>query len=441
MAKRTSRPKKAQTPIDADRSNAQESATNETETVSRRGALADSDASHQVGTDLHDSRENDAQQGARYDARMGDGEDVQEGARAGDRTPMANSREAMDADRNASDNVSYTGDNFSGSDMPGQYQSSVPGEGLTETPPRNSGTGETDASTLHRRSNTRSATNIGDEGFSDSITPAQGEGAVRVDPQGDFVRADTEQTQADHFRDARSSSGDRASAPNTQAEHFQQERHAQSQEGGYLGMANTSSMNDMSNMRTVAAVFHNWDDATRAVNKLRDAGFDDDHIGIARLDNEKGKVRQVDTSGEVKDDAEKVAGGVATGAAVGGVAGLLAALASLAIPGVGPIVAGGVLATTFGTAAGTAIASAGVGAGIGAAAGGLVGALTSLGLSEDEARYYENDIRSGSTLVTVRAENARSDDAIRMLQQMGGETRSRMSGQGGSNTDPNWRFG
>lgn len=322
-----------------------------------------------------------------------------------------------------------TSNDLGGSDMPDQVQ------------PHNSGTGETDASEMHRRSNTLSATNVGDDGFGDAITPARGDGAVRVDPQGDFGLADTQQTQADHFResmDVHDTTSDRAYAPNNQSEYFQQERKAQSKTGGNLNMTSRNDMTSADNTRTVAAVFRNWDDATRAVNNLRDAGFDDDRIGIARLDSDKNRVQQMDAKGEVKDDAAKVAGNVATGAAVGGVTGLLAALASLAIPGVGPIVAGGVLATTFGTAAGTAIASAGVGAGIGAAAGGLIGAMTSLGLSEEEARYYESDMRSGSTLVTLRADHGRADDAIRMLQQMGGETRSQLSGK---NSDPNWRFG
>ena len=199
-------------------------------------------------------------------------------------------------------------------------------------------------------------------------------------------------------------------------------------------------MTNTSNTRTIAAIFRNWDDASRAVGKLQDAGFDDSQIGIARLDSEKGNVRTTNATGATKDDGERVAGGIATGAAVGGVAGLLAALASLAIPGVGPIVAGGVLATTFGSTAGAAIAGAGVGAGIGAATGGLIGALTSLGLSEDEARAYESGMRSGGTLVTVRADG-RADEAARKLQQMGGETPSGYGRQSGSSTDPNWRFG
>lgn len=480
---------------DIDRENAQDDGREQSrmgrDDMNRRGMMIDSDVRHQAGTDLHDGGEYDQQEGARYDERMGSGGDMQEGARSsghrmegsafdlqeGSRyeaqvnaggdvahqsSPAENANASLQAGasttssaekpatkrrggrkRKTTPATGSSAENVSGSDMPDQYQSSVAGEGMTANQPRNSGTGETDARKTQRRSKKQSITNVGDEGFSDTVTPASGAGAVRVDPEGDYSLADTEQTQADHFRAEREVRGqldDSSATAHSQAEHFQQERKAQSHEGGFLGMTNTNDMRT-DNMRTVAAVFRNWDEATHAVHALQDAGFDDDEIGIARMDDKKGSVKQVDTSGRAKDTGENVAGGIAAGAAVGGVTGLLAALASLAIPGVGPIVAGGVLATTFGTAAGTAIASAGVGAGIGAAAGGLIGALTSLGLSEEEARYYESDMRSGSTLVTVRADYAQADEAIRVLQQSGGQTRSRLSSDAGNSTDPNWRFG
>jgi hypothetical protein len=439
--------------------------------LNRRGAMMNADLNRQASAGAYETSGlgEDAQQvrGTRMRADDMQGDDTQGDRRMGGRTPMANSREPMDADRNASDNVSYTGDDDSEM-LPGQYQSSTPGYGLTrDSESRGSGTGETDARYMHQTSNENSPNNVGDEGFSDTMTPptgGPGKGRIRTDWQGDYSLADTEETQSDHFReelDEQDEAGANTGA-RTQAEHFQEERNARDKgdyrsvtqanagvgnrtpkrEGGYLGMTSTSNTGSMGHSRTVAAIFRDWNDATRAVGKLQDAGFDDDYIGIARLDSEKGNVQQHQVSGEKKDDGERVAGGVAAGAAVGGVAGLLAALASLAIPGVGPIVAGGVLATTFGSAAGAAITGAGVGAGIGAATGGLIGALTSLGLSEDEARAYESDMRRGGTLVTVQAGD-RADEAIRMLQQMGGETHGRMGGQSGSgnSSDPNWRFG
>jgi len=177
---------------------------------------------------------------------------------------------------------------------------------------------------------------------------------------------------------------------------------------------NTSTTaNDLTrtNTQTVARVFDSWSAASQAVDGLRAEDFRDDQIGILSLDSKSGDVRQSNVrDGEIVDDGQNIVSGVATGAAVGGAAGLLAALAALAIPGVGPIIAGGVLGTTL------------AGAGIGAAAGGLIGALTSLGFSEEDARYYEEGIRKGGTLVTVHDSN-RLTDAVRVLEQFGGRTR------------------
>jgi hypothetical protein len=75
----------------------------------------------------------------------------------------------------------------------------------------------------------------------------------------------------------------------------------------------------------------------------------------------------------------------------------LAGLAGLAIPGIGPILAAGPIAAALGGALG--------GAGLGAAAGGLIGALTDMGVPEHEARHYEDAVRQGKTLVTVRSED------------------------------------
>lgn len=166
--------------------------------------------------------------------------------------------------------------------------------------------------------------------------------------------------------------------------------------------------------RAVARVFDTWNAASRAIDQLRAASFRDDEIGIVSLESQRHTKQANNTT--VKD--ESVGSGAAKGAAVGGALGILAALASLAIPGVGPIVAGGILGTSLSAAAATTVA----GAGIGAAAGGLFGAITELGISDDDARWYEEGVRKGGTLVTVHSN--RSDEAVRVMEQEGGRTRS-----------------
>ena len=162
---------------------------------------------------------------------------------------------------------------------------------------------------------------------------------------------------------------------------------------------------------TVARYFNDWATASRAVDALRAADFQDDAIGILSRDH-KDALRAQDGH---KANADGVASKAATGAAIGGVAGLLAALASLTIPGVGPIIAGGVFATTLGTTA--------AGTGIGAVAGGLIGTLTDMGMSEDDARYYDEGIRNGKTLVTVH-DTDRAVEAAAILNQYGGQQRA-----------------
>ena len=87
---------------------------------------------------------------------------------------------------------------------------------------------------------------------------------------------------------------------------------------------------------------------------------------------------------------------------------LAAAAVSLLIPGVGPIVAGGVLAASFGFAiAGTAV-------------GGILGAMAGLGVSEEEAKFYEREFNEGRAIVAVKAEN-RTAQATQILLEQGGK--------------------
>jgi hypothetical protein len=135
-------------------------------------------------------------------------------------------------------------------------------------------------------------------------------------------------------------------------------------------------------------MFSRRDAAESAIRDLKAAGFTEEQIGLAMQDGEPGA---------------PLAEGAATGAVLGGLVGLLG---SLLIPGVGPIVIGGVLASTL------------AGAGIGAATGGLIGALVSFGVSEEDARHFDEGLRSGAILVTIDA-GARTDQALAILEHHG----------------------
>jgi hypothetical protein len=86
------------------------------------------------------------------------------------------------------------------------------------------------------------------------------------------------------------------------------------------------------------------------------------------------------------------------------------ALAAIIVPPLGPILVGGILASAVGFA------------GAGAAVGGILGAMTGLGISQDEATYYDEQFKAGKAIVTVRA-NELADDAVAAIRKHGGFTR------------------
>lgn len=154
---------------------------------------------------------------------------------------------------------------------------------------------------------------------------------------------------------------------------------------------------------TLVAAFQDRLEAERAVDELEQAGFPPDDLGYAIRGSDAVEGGMITDTQGAKDRKGAVTG-MATGAGLGAV---LGAAAALLIPGVGPVVAGGVLAMAFGGAiAGTAV-------------GGIFGALTGLGMSEDEARFYEKEFHSGRALVAVKA-GQRAADAARILRKHGG---------------------
>ena len=161
--------------------------------------------------------------------------------------------------------------------------------------------------------------------------------------------------------------------------------------------ANTAA--DRTARDTVVGVFHSHAEAQRAVNQLKDAGFDDDQIGIASQDQEGTYAEQTE---ETMAEEGAVAG-AATGLGAGALWGL--GIVAGALPAIGPVIAGGALAAVAASAAGAA------------AAGGVVGALIGLGIPEEEAEYYNREFESGRTIVTVKCGAARYEEAHQILDQ------------------------
>lgn len=140
---------------------------------------------------------------------------------------------------------------------------------------------------------------------------------------------------------------------------------------------------------TIVGVFENRSDAEAAIREMKAYGVFENDIGMV-VRHANGREY---TDPPASDQGTKAVEGAAVGAAAGAGVGALWALgiAANVLPVIGPIVSGGLLAAVLASAAG------------GAATAGLVGALVGLGIPEEEATFYESELKSGRTIVTVRS--------------------------------------
>jgi hypothetical protein len=147
----------------------------------------------------------------------------------------------------------------------------------------------------------------------------------------------------------------------------------------------------------VLGVFSQTDKASEAIDALEAEGYNPKDMSFMMKDKAQAKEFSQDTG--AGDVVGGTVGGAVSGAILGGLAGLVA---SFVIPGLGAFFIGGPLAAALGLSG--AAATTASGAATGAVAGGLLGALTSaFGLSDDEARIYEQRINDGGILVAVPA--------------------------------------
>ncbi|MBA3395977.1 MAG: general stress protein [Deltaproteobacteria bacterium] len=149
-------------------------------------------------------------------------------------------------------------------------------------------------------------------------------------------------------------------------------------------------------------VFDEADDARTAIRELRDAGYSDKEIGL--LSHDRQGNAEVTTFKDL--EGNKAGTGAAIGAAAGAGGGALWAIGIAAglLPAIGPVIAGGILA---------ALAAS---AGAGAAAGLVVGAFMGLGVSDEEAAYYDAEFGKGRTIVVVQSDRT-PDTAYRILHE------------------------
>ncbi|MEH1943672.1 MAG: general stress protein [Nostoc sp.] len=160
-------------------------------------------------------------------------------------------------------------------------------------------------------------------------------------------------------------------------------------------------------------VFSHRRDAEQALHELRDSGLAMERVSVVVQNADRNhEIVDNETKERTGDKADEGAtvGGL-SGGAVGGLTGLLVGLGTLAIPGVGPIMLAG--------AAATALVTTLVGASIGAATGTFAGALVGWGMSEEQAKTYNERVEYGHYLIIVDCTSAEIAQVEAILQRWG----------------------
>lgn len=157
--------------------------------------------------------------------------------------------------------------------------------------------------------------------------------------------------------------------------------------------------------KTVVGVFNDMQSAQEAVREIRRLGLPAEKISV--LANRDAAGAQ---DSEAMTDADKgsdVVADAGIGAALGSIGGLLLGFAAFAIPGLGAVVAAGPIFAALG------------GAGVGAVAGGVIGALNEVGVPQEEAQGYQEDVRGGRVLVVVQSDEAAAERVREILDRNG----------------------
>lgn len=167
--------------------------------------------------------------------------------------------------------------------------------------------------------------------------------------------------------------------------------------------------------KVVVGVFNSYPEAEKATKMVKDAGLRTSDISVIAKQDDKtetemyGGVRATGTATGpratmgregVNDD---ISDGVITGGILGGLAGLLIGAGTMMVPGFGIVAAAGPI---------TGLIS-------GAVTGGIVGGLVDLGIPEERGKQYENQIKQGKILWSMRTDEANVSKVESILKSCG----------------------
>jgi hypothetical protein len=155
--------------------------------------------------------------------------------------------------------------------------------------------------------------------------------------------------------------------------------------------------------KTIAGFFRTRIEGETAYNQLIANGFARDQVSFVAGDTRGHQTPAIGPIEGIGSDSE-MPQDIALGSAIGLTAGLIL----LVIPGVGPFLAAGPLAAAMG------------GIAAGAGVGGIVGLLRDNGVSDEEAEFYEDGVRRGGSLITVRGATEEEEKKARKIMKDNG---------------------
>lgn len=159
--------------------------------------------------------------------------------------------------------------------------------------------------------------------------------------------------------------------------------------------------------RVVFGIYKNRSSIERAVEKLKEAGFQAQNLSILMPEN---ATNDDFTHIHQTKAPEGTVTGAGTGVLLGGALGWLAGTGALAFTGLGPLIAAGPILAML------------TGAGVAGAVGGLTGGLIGLGIPEHEAKRYEKRVHEGGLLLSVHTEESFEEHkALKILETTGAE--------------------
>ncbi len=139
-------------------------------------------------------------------------------------------------------------------------------------------------------------------------------------------------------------------------------------------------------------IFTHTNDAEYALSDLKDAGFDPKDTSVIMKDRQQAEMIDDHTGTPIPDSAMIAPG-------------LLMGTSALTLPGLDGLLVGGPLVASIMTGATTRVVV------------GLLGTLMNLGISEEDARVYEESINAGGILVAVPHTAKNSEEARTILEE------------------------